>query len=120
MRLPAGQQYRQALLYNWLPRFTNSTAFCSMPFCNAAASSTPSCAAKSRTSWEIFIEQKLGPHIEQKCATLSACCWHLCRSWVTTDMPSSVAPASQLGAVPFSRYLCTITETMEQCLHELH
>jgi hypothetical protein len=28
-------------------------------------------AAKSRTSWLIFIEQNCGPHMEQKCATLA-------------------------------------------------
>ena len=26
----------------------------------------------ARTSWVIFIEQKAGPHIEQKCALLAA------------------------------------------------
>jgi len=29
-------------------------------------------AANSRTSWVIFIEQNLGPHMLQKCATLAA------------------------------------------------
>ena len=41
------------------------------PTASAAASSSPCCAANSRTSCVIFIEQKCGPHMEQKWATLA-------------------------------------------------
>ena len=45
-----------------------------MPFLSASVSDTPCFAAKSRTSCVIFIEQKCGPHMEQKCASLAPCC----------------------------------------------
>ena len=41
-----------------------------MPSLSACSSVTPRFFAYSRTSWVIFMEQNLGPHMEQKCATL--------------------------------------------------
>src|SRR5581483_3166469 len=53
----------QSFRYTSAPEVRNSTDFSAMPFC-----------ANSRTSCVIFIEQKCGPHIEQKCASLAPSC----------------------------------------------
>ncbi len=43
-----------------------------MPFSTASFSESPWAAAYWRTSSEIFMEQKCGPHIEQKWASFCA------------------------------------------------
>ena len=53
------------------PDSTNSRAFSSMPFLRASSSERFWAAAYLRTSSEIFMEQKWGPHMEQKWADLA-------------------------------------------------
>ena len=52
----------------------NSFDFSSIPFFSASSSAMPCSAAYLRTSSVIFIEQKCGPHMEQKCAVLAPSC----------------------------------------------
>lgn len=43
--------------------------------------------------------------------------------WVLGEIPPGFPFSREerwRGSVPFSRYLCTITETMEQCRHEIN
>src|SRR5688500_9706706 len=54
--------------YSLEPFSLNSRAFSSRPVSRAVSSVIPCSRAYSRTSSVIFIEQKFGPHIEQKCA----------------------------------------------------
>src|SRR3954471_3312641 len=51
-----------------------------MPFFSASSSAIPCSAAYFRTSSVIFIEQKCGPHMLQKCA-VSAPSWGRVSSW---------------------------------------
>ena len=55
-----------------LPEALNSLAFSFRPSWITSFDSPSSVLAYSRTSWVIFMEQKCGPHMEQKWATLCA------------------------------------------------
>src|SRR6266581_4521485 len=63
--------YRLRLCVNFRPAFVNSVAFCFSPSSIASASVSPCSAANFRTSSVIFMEQKCGPHMEQKYAVLA-------------------------------------------------
>ena len=51
-----------------------------IPFFSASSSAMPCSAAYLRTSSVIFIEQKCGPHMEQKCAVFAPSCGRV-SSW---------------------------------------
>ena len=71
-RFPAAQTFDfHAFVKTSAPVSTNSRAFSSMPFLRASSSERFWAAAYLRTSSEIFMEQKWGPHMEQKWADLA-------------------------------------------------
>src|ERR1041384_5465592 len=67
-------------VYISAPACLNSLAFSCIPVSMATSSATCFCAAYSLTSCVIFIEQKCGPHIEQKCASLAPSCGNVSSS----------------------------------------
>src|SRR5699024_8184505 len=54
-----------------LPRSANSADLSAIPRSMASTVSSPCSSAYLRTSWEIFMEQNFGPHMEQKWAVLA-------------------------------------------------
>ena len=60
---------RREIFYSF--RLRNSSDFSLNPVCKAVCSSRPLCRAYSRSCWVISMEQKRGPHMEQKWAILA-------------------------------------------------